>query len=264
MNAIQLFNYEGSVISFENKDNKVMINATEMAKPFGKRPSDWLKLPSSINFISALNDVRKSPLATELVKTVHGDSGGTWMHEDVALEFARWLNPAFGIWCNDRIKELLRTGVATLTNDDEAILHAMNVLQGRVSDLKQKNQILEDEKEHLEAENKNLLPKAQYTDEVLQSADTITFKQGATTLGMRSSNVLYAWLQSQRVLYRQSGSWLPYSKYADKGYFKTRTFPYKDTEGKEHSSNYLVITESGMKFIHELRKKFLAKQKATI
>lgn len=29
------------------------------------------------------------------------------MHEDVALEFARWLDPIFAIWCNDRIKELI-------------------------------------------------------------------------------------------------------------------------------------------------------------
>lgn len=32
------------------------------------------------------------------------------MHEDAALEFARWLSPKFAIWCNDRIKELLLTG----------------------------------------------------------------------------------------------------------------------------------------------------------
>lgn len=35
------------------------------------------------------------------------------MHEDVALEFARWLSPAFAIWCNDRIKELLLTGTVS-------------------------------------------------------------------------------------------------------------------------------------------------------
>lgn len=29
------------------------------------------------------------------------------MHEDVAIEFARWLSPLFSIWCNDRIKELI-------------------------------------------------------------------------------------------------------------------------------------------------------------
>ena len=25
---------------------------------------------------------------------------GTWMNEDVAIEFARWLNPSFAIWCD--------------------------------------------------------------------------------------------------------------------------------------------------------------------
>lgn len=35
------------------------------------------------------------------------------MHEDVALEFARWLSPAFAIWCNDRIKELLMNGTVS-------------------------------------------------------------------------------------------------------------------------------------------------------
>ncbi|MDQ1087190.1 hypothetical protein QE390_001736 [Siphonobacter sp. SORGH_AS 1065] len=40
-----------------------------------------------------------------LIKTINGGSNpGTWMHEDVALEFARWLSPAFAIWCNDQKK----------------------------------------------------------------------------------------------------------------------------------------------------------------
>lgn len=42
------------------------------------------------------------------------------MHEDVALEFARWLSPAFAIWCNDRIKELLMNGtVSTRTTQTD-------------------------------------------------------------------------------------------------------------------------------------------------
>lgn len=42
------------------------------------------------------------------------------MHEDVALEFARWLSPAFAIWCNDRIKELLMKGtVSTRTTQTD-------------------------------------------------------------------------------------------------------------------------------------------------
>ena len=98
-----------------------MVNATEMAKPFGKRPVKWLELPSTKEFLSIMGEVRKSDI--EFIKTVKGGSNGggcTWMHEDVALEFARWLSPAFAIWCNDRIKELLMKGtVSTRTTQTD-------------------------------------------------------------------------------------------------------------------------------------------------
>lgn len=114
-----------------------MVNATQMAKPFGKLAKDWLSNKSTKDFLSTLSAVRTIPL-TELVKIVQGGNSeqGTWMHEDVALEFARWLSPSFAIWCNDRIKELLTTGVATVSNDDEAIAYAMSVLQKRLEQAK--------------------------------------------------------------------------------------------------------------------------------
>ena len=92
-----------------------MVNATEMAKPFGKLAKDWLSNKSTKEFLSTLSSVRTIPL-TALVEIKQGGNKeqGTWMHEDVALEFARWLSPAFAIWCNDRIKELLTTGSASL------------------------------------------------------------------------------------------------------------------------------------------------------
>ena len=43
---------------------------------------------------------------------------GTWLHEDVALEFARWLDPKFATWCNARIKELLKYGATALNPED--------------------------------------------------------------------------------------------------------------------------------------------------
>ena len=94
-----------------------MVNATEMAKPFGKRPAKWLELPSTKEFLMTLQTIRKSD---SFIRTVEGKKGGTWMHEDVALEFARWLSPAFAIWCNDRIKELLMKGtVSTRTTQTD-------------------------------------------------------------------------------------------------------------------------------------------------
>ena len=131
-NSIINFDYKGSQISF-NKGENVMINATQMAKPFGKFTKDWLSNKATKEFLSTLSAVRTIPL-TGLVEVKQGGNGeqGTWMHEDVALEFARWLSPEFAIWCNDRIKEIMTTGVATISNDDEAIAYAMQVLNKRL------------------------------------------------------------------------------------------------------------------------------------
>lgn len=110
MNEIKVFEYNGTPITFQTGENKY-VNATEMAKPFGKQASDWLRQKSTETFVRELSSVRGIPL-TGLVKVFQGGmSQGTWMHEDVALEFARWLSPKFAIWCNDRIKELMKFGV---------------------------------------------------------------------------------------------------------------------------------------------------------
>lgn len=105
------FPYEGELITFLSGDREsIMVNASEMAKPFGKLAKDWLRQKSTKDFLDALSSVRRIPL-TELIKVIQGGNPkmqGTWMHEDVALEFARWLNPRFSIWCNDTIKMLLK------------------------------------------------------------------------------------------------------------------------------------------------------------
>ena len=107
--------YEGSPVSF-TKGSNVMVNATEMAKPFEKRALKWLENQTTKEFIEELSKVRKRTLADLVIVTKGGNNPGTWMHEDVAMEFARWLSPKFAIWCNDRIKELLTTGTTSLNS----------------------------------------------------------------------------------------------------------------------------------------------------
>ena len=111
-NALAVFSYEGNAITFKS-ENGVMVNATEMAKPFGKSANHWLRNQSTQEFLDTYATLRNRNV-NELVQIVNGGNttNGTWLHEDVALEFARWLSPAFAIWCNDRIKELLTQGVA--------------------------------------------------------------------------------------------------------------------------------------------------------
>lgn len=118
-----MFSYNGSNVTFSN-ENGMWVNATEMAKKFDRQPYDWLRLQSTKDFISALVEIRGfntadlgfntadstvlNPIGiSNFIKIENGKYGGTWFHEDVAIEFARWLAPAFAIWCNDRIKEIL-------------------------------------------------------------------------------------------------------------------------------------------------------------
>ena len=115
----QDFSYNGSKITF-SKGKDVYVCATQMAKGFNKCPNDWLRTQAAHEYIQAVSD-ETNICVSELVITRKGGGAiqttqGTWMHKDVAMEFARWLAPVFGLWCNRRIEELLLTGKTELSN----------------------------------------------------------------------------------------------------------------------------------------------------
>lgn len=120
------FNYEGKNIDFKDQKGSVMLNATQMGKAFGKTPKDWLRLQSTEEFLNALKISQEADVPfglfdeTEkpLIQVIHGGKNrGTWMHEDVALEFSRWLHPSFAIWTNKHIKELLLKGSTAIVKE---------------------------------------------------------------------------------------------------------------------------------------------------
>ena len=124
---MQVYNYNGVDIPFDTEKG-VLINATEMAKPFGekKAPKWFLRNAKTKEFIEVLTKVRKSTF-TDLLIVRKGSSklgGGTWMQEDLALYYAQWLSPEFHIWCNDRIKEILTQGYSVLTSETVRKLRA--------------------------------------------------------------------------------------------------------------------------------------------
>lgn len=229
-----------------------MVNATEMAKPFSKEAKHWLTNQSTKDYIVELSKVRNLTLADLVKVTKGGNNAGTWLHEDVALEFARWLSPAFAIWCNDRIKELMQTGVATVRNDDEAIAYAMSVLNKRLSESKQRVQILEGENSHLQEQNRILAPKAQYTDEVLQSTSTYTFTQCAKELNFRSATAFLSELKRRGIIFKQSGQYQLTSKFAGNGYTASRTTRYYHADGRPDTCTSTVVTEKGRMWLHKL------------
>lgn len=253
MNNPVVYDYKGSQISFINGDS-VMINATQMAKPFGKRPIDYLRLPSTNELLSAI--VRKSHISeNQLVISKQGSAengGGTWMHEDIALDFAQWLSVDFRLWCNDRLKELMKTGVTTVSNDDEAIAYAMGVLQKRLEQARQEKAMLEQQNNYLANEIKQVAPKAQYYDNTLQSAHTYTSTQMAKELDMRTAEQLHKVLKEKGIMFYQSGQWMLTARYCEKGYTKPRTTVYTRSDGSQGTNTITVWTESGRAFLHKV------------
>ncbi|MFK7907015.1 MAG: KilA-N domain-containing protein [Chitinophagales bacterium] len=117
MSKIQVFEYNGQNISFDFGDGNRMINATEMAKGFGKLTAGFLRMKQTQDFIAILKKRYANSHNENILRVIQGGDAklqGTWMHEKLALKFAAWLSPEFEVWVYDRIHELLQKGYTTL------------------------------------------------------------------------------------------------------------------------------------------------------
>lgn len=288
-NLTKLFSYEGNEVTFRSENGVAYINANEMARPFvGKEPKQWFDNQDTHDFIHALAEyrgikqvgrIRTSLNTSELAKlypsllmVVKGGTPGkvkqgTWLHEDVAIEYARWLSPAFSIWCNERIRELLTVGMTT-TLSVEDIANNPDLLIEMATKLKEsreKEELARKEAEQanyaLEQTSKELkktAPKAKYYDEVLQSSSAINTNQIALELGITAIK-LNNFLSERKIIYRQGDQWLLYGKYRNMGLHKMDTFKFLNRNDEIETKTHLKWTEKGRKEIHKLYNAYLNK-----
>lgn len=249
----QIFQYNGSPITFQKGDS-VMVNATEMAKPFGKLAKDWLSNKSTKEFLSTLSAVRIIPL-TGLVEIKQGGNGeqGTWMHEDVAMEFARWLSPAFAIWCNDRIKELLQYGMTATQPTLEQMIDNPDLVIQLATQLKRERE----EKEKLRLENESQqhkiaidAPKVEFYDEVVDSKDALPMDRVAKLLNIGiGRNRLFAFLREKKVLMPNN---TPYQKYVELGWFRCVESKFSKPNGDTCINIKTVVLQKGLDGIRKM------------
>ncbi len=253
---LQLFNYNNNPVSFRKENDTVYVNATEMAKPFGKRPIDYLKLTSTTELIEA--KVRKNHIAeSQLVITERGGlNPGTWLNEDIAIDFAQWLSVDFRLWVSDRIKELMKYGFTATPDTLENLVKNPQLLIDLATALKEERATNARKTAQLDLANstiKSQAPKVEYFDEVLQSKSDITTTTIDGELGM-SAQALNKLLKNHRVQYKIDGVWKLYSKYEGKGYTKSRTHTYTDSIGHSRTEILTTWSEKGRMFIHDFVK----------
>jgi hypothetical protein len=110
------------------------VNLNDIAKPFGKRVDNWMRLKGTkdlfdtfrndpsyngaqpIYAVKGLADL-PSHLRYGLQES-HGASllgyGGTFAHPDVGIQFAQWCSPGFALWVSRQIRHLMTYGEVNL------------------------------------------------------------------------------------------------------------------------------------------------------
>lgn len=174
-----------------------------------------------------------------------------------ALVFGSKLPAAkqFKRWVTSEVLPSIRQngGYLSASQDDtpELIMaRALQVAQATIESHKQRVQMLEGTVDVQKARIEVLAPKAQYTDDVLQSSSTYTFTQMAKELNYSSVNAFINRLREEKIIFKQSGQWQLTAKYAGKGYSKTRTARFFHRDGTPDTSVSTVWTELGRVFLH--------------
>jgi len=228
----EIFNYNGNNITFQLGNGDVMVNATQMAKPFSKKPAEYLRLPSTIEYLNVkvgLSHLEKN----DLVRTIQGGkNSGTWMHEDIAIDFAQWLSVEFKIWCNDRLKELLKTGKTQL-----APTNPLDLLKLAVFEMEKKDK-----------EIKFLKPKAQLMDKVLDAEEKIDIGQASKILELPfGRNTMFKKLREKGIFFKNRNE--PKQEYIKRQYFVLKE---KYITRNNHDGFVVVkvlVTQKGLEFL---------------
>lgn len=251
----KVFAYNGNDVTFARKDGVTMVNATQMAKKFGKLPADWTRQKSTKEFISALMTAKGIHIASDLLKVINGDKGATWMHEDVALEFARWLSPAFAIWCNDRIKELLTFGITATPQTIESIIadpdNGIKLLMA-LKEERQQRQIAESKAALLEQVTKEQAPKVVFADAITGSNSYILIRDLAKLICQNGYEIgekrLYQWMRDNGYLCTSGQNYnKPMQRYIEQGLFFIKEGTHSEN-GVLKSNFTTLVTGKGQQY----------------
>lgn len=106
-----------------------------------------------------------------------------------------------------------------------------------------------DKNKALTEENKQLAPKANYYDVILQNPKAIPITMIAKDYGM-TAPFLNKKLKEFGIQFRMRGTWVLYQKYAQNGYTHTNVFVTSNGEKREHT----CWTQKGRRFLYDLLK----------
>ena len=244
MNQIQIFqNVEfGAIRTMSNEQGEVMFCAKDVC--------DALKYGNSREAIR--KHVDEKDVTKRDTQTRGGEQLMLYVNESglYALILSSKLESAkrFKHWVTSEVLPSIRKQGGYMVarpdeSDEEVLARALEIMQTSLM--------------RRDEEIARLKPRADYADSVLDSVTCITTTQLAKELGMTAQE-LNRLLCEMHVQYWQSGQYMLYAEYARLGLAKSRTHKRTFKHGIVSTDTYLVWTERGRNFIHQLLDKNLA------
>ena len=244
MDEIKIFKNQefGAIRTFINEQGEPMFNANDVCNALGyDQPRKAVK-----------RHVCEEDGTKHTILTNGGKQLATFINESglYALILSSKLDSAkrFKQWVTSEVLPSIRKQggymIARPDESDEVILaRALQIMQAT---LQRRDELIA-----------KLQPRAEYADHVLDNISCFTVTQIGKELGMTGHD-LNVLLCSHKIQYAQSGQYLLYADYARQGLAKNRTFSREASDGTLHTRTYLVWTEKGRDFIHQLLDKRLA------
>ena len=198
MNEIMVKEYLGNSIQFKMVDGHIYANANKMAEAFGgsQKLADWKRSENTKRYIEALN---KNKLWKNSIVSEEGRNGGTWIHEKLILNFARYLNVEFELWCDEQIATLLREGKVEIKPKKTSKVDLLMGIVTATGDVELAMAVNKYENIYvkpLELENEQqaqkiieLQPKADYCDNILKPNHVFAITHIAKDLGTTPNEV---------------------------------------------------------------------------
>ena len=256
--------FEGYIVEMVELDGEILFNANDVAELLG--------IKNIRENIRKMNDNQVVKLTNSDVKDIDirklNNAGENFLTESGLYKLAFRSNKEsaerFTDWVAEEVLPSIRKHGAYMTPN--ALQEAINNPDFTIGLLealkKEQNEKLEEQNKRIEAENKaNVLeqekenlsnviaevtPKVKFSEEVLETNDTMTARQIAADYGL-SAEKLNKILQKEKIQYKCNGQWILYQKYKNKGYED-----YKTGVKYGHSFTQMVWTQKGRMFIHQV------------
>lgn len=247
------FSYNGNDVLFDTKDD-VMVNATQLAKIYGKRPNDYLSLPATNQLINAIT--RKYGIAeNQLIRAERGGTTpGTWMHRLIVVDFCQWLDIDLKLWCTEKLDELMRYGMTATQPTLEQMINNPDLVISLATQLKSERE----EKARIEAESKRKdeviakqEPLASFAKTAFATDDKVDIGMSAKILNLGfGRNTLFEKLRKAGVFFANRNE--PKQRFIDAGYFEMKE---KFIERNNHPGfvvTKVLVTQKGLAYLNHL------------